>query len=225
MEKTVAKHKSLSWKQRWTNHWYILMPVLFVLLIVEAILQNNAYFYLYDKHRGLANFDYAIAPFILVMLIFTFFGFIATAVRRSSYKRGSKANSLPFTHKVSDVIVMVGAVFFIVSSIMVGAMYASAKHSDGNCISVEQSWHEVGHHKCVTFHAGYVYTSWQHNTFIDQTSNYSQGFSVYVPNGSGLSSETAHSYLNKTIDVTGTITSYRGAPQIMVSDPSQIKLR
>lgn len=92
------------------------------------------------------------------------------------------------------------------------------------CISAEQSWHEVGHHECVEFHPSYIYTSWEHNTFIDQDSNYTHGFSVYVPNGSGLSSDVAHSYQNKTIDVTGTITSYKGAPQIMVSDPSQVRI-
>lgn len=57
-----------------------------------------------------------------------------------------------------------------------------------------------------------------------QQTDYSQGFAVYVPSGSGLTPAQAQRYDNKDISVTGTITSYRGAPQIMVSDPSQVQL-
>ncbi len=93
-----------------------------------------------------------------------------------------------------------------------------------NCISATQARSHIGQHKCIEYKVGYTYTSWRGNTFLDQYQAYRNGFSVYIPDGSGLSSNTARSYLGKTIDVTGTITLYKGEPEIEVADPSQVKL-
>lgn len=111
-------------------------------------------------------------------------------------------------------------IFAVIVIVSVIAIYSVNRTS---CLTASQSWNYIGKHECVQFKVGYAYTSWKNNTFLDQYSNYRSGFAVYVPDGSGLSSSEARGFLNKTIAVTGTITRYQGAPQIQVSDPSQIK--
>jgi hypothetical protein len=92
------------------------------------------------------------------------------------------------------------------------------------CFSAEQSWHEIGQRGCVTFSVGYTYASSRCNAYLDQYSNYSSGFSVWIPDGCGLGATLLSEYANKTIQVTGTITQYSGAPEIEVTDSSQIQL-
>jgi len=135
-------------------------------------------------------------------------------LRRRRAERGM------FAHKVTDVAALGAAIVVVVSAFLL----AIEQVAIGDCYGPQQARHEIGQHACVMFHVSRVYTSWDNNTFLDEKSgDYSQGFSVYVPDGSGLHSSTAHQYLNKTITVTGTITEYMGSPQIMVSDPSQIR--
>jgi hypothetical protein len=205
-----------------SRSWYFIVPVLFIFLILDAILQNHLYFSLFYRSKGWSSLNNTLSVITFFILVFIGISFIISGFRRVSYSRKgrSKVEDAHFTHKITDAITVFGLMFLLISI----PLLVVENRSVDSCISTERAWHEIGRHECVTFNAGYVFTSWQHDTFIDQSSNYSQRFSVYVPNGSGLSSETAHSYLNKSIDVTGTITSYRGAPQIMISDPSQVKI-
>ena len=91
------------------------------------------------------------------------------------------------------------------------------------CSTGAQASSEIGQHTCVTFHVSHIGTSWKGDVFLDEKTDYIQGFAVYVPSGSGVTLAQAQSYANKDVSVTGTITSYRGAPQIMASDPSQLQ--
>lgn len=90
------------------------------------------------------------------------------------------------------------------------------------CSTGAQAKSDIGQHACVTFHVSHIASSWKGDVFLDEKTDYRQGFAVYLPSGSGVTRAQAQRYMNQDISVTGTITSYRGAPQVMVSDPSQL---
>lgn len=100
----------------------------------------------------------------------------------------------------------------------------SAQVSTQSCIPASQAASQEGQTACVTFTVGYTYTSSKCNAYLDQYSNYSSGFSAWIPDGCGLGSTLISEYANKNINVTGTITSYNGAPEIEVTNASQVQL-
>ncbi|HEV2402758.1 MAG TPA: hypothetical protein VGS08_01015 [Candidatus Saccharimonadales bacterium] len=106
------------------------------------------------------------------------------------------------------------------------AVISSALHKkkDLNCLSVAQARNNIGKTDCVSFTVGYTYVSSEGNSFIDEYRNYSSGFEVWIPSSYSFGPGLTNKYANKTIDVSGTITSYYGAPQIEVTNPSQITL-
>jgi hypothetical protein len=59
---------------------------------------------------------------------------------------------------------------------------------------------------------------------LDQFSDYSTGVEVWIPAGYSFGAGDTIKFANKTIRVTGVITSYEGAPQIEVTSLSQISL-
>ena len=59
--------------------------------------------------------------------------------------------------------------------------------------------------------------------YLDQYSDYTSGFSVWIPAGNSFGPGLLTTYANQTIRVSGVITSYQGAPEIIVNDPSQIQ--
>jgi hypothetical protein len=75
---------------------------------------------------------------------------------------------------------------------------------------------------CVQFRVGYTYVSATGNSYLDQFENYTSGFGVWIPAGYSFGAAAVNTYQNETIQVSGTITSYEGAPQIEVTSPSQI---
>jgi hypothetical protein len=67
-----------------------------------------------------------------------------------------------------------------------------------------------------------VYTSSTGQNYLDQYSNYSSGFAVWIPSEYSFGQNLVNQYDGEAIDVSGTITLYDGAPQITVTEPSQI---
>jgi hypothetical protein len=91
------------------------------------------------------------------------------------------------------------------------------------CLSASQTWNDIGYSGCVQFTVGYVYTSDSGQNYLDQYSDYSSGFAVWIPSNYSFGADLVSRYDGATIDVTGTISSYDGAPQIEVTDPSQLR--
>lgn len=90
------------------------------------------------------------------------------------------------------------------------------------CFTASQAWKEIGQSGCVQFSVGYTDISAAGNAYLDQYSDYSAGVGVWIPAGYSFGASDTTKYANKTIRVTGVITSYEGAPQIEVTSPSQI---
>lgn len=107
----------------------------------------------------------------------------------------------------------------------VSALSSSASvANDAHCFTAAQAWNEIGVTGCVVFTVGYADVSAAGNVFLDQFSNYSSGFSVWIPAGEPFSVNAANQFAHRTIRVSGTISSYEGAPQIEVLDSNQITL-
>jgi hypothetical protein len=92
-----------------------------------------------------------------------------------------------------------------------------------SCLTASQSWNEIGQTGCVTF-TGYAYTSDSGQMYLDQdSSNYSDGFSVWIPSGESFGASILNQYSGVPINVSGTITQYDGAPEIEVTSAAQIQ--
>ena len=96
---------------------------------------------------------------------------------------------------------------------------------NSSCHSGDQASSYYNQSTCIDFTVQSVYESRKGNKFLNQYSNYSSGFSVYIPNNSSASSLNIDEYLNKEIIVSGTVTKYRGGPQITVETASQVQLK
>lgn len=92
------------------------------------------------------------------------------------------------------------------------------------CFSSAQAAAEIGQAGCVRFTVGNAYTSSSGQMYLNEFSNYASGFSVWIPAGNAFGAALLTMYANKTIVVSGTITSYNGAPEIVVTDASQVHL-
>ena len=93
-----------------------------------------------------------------------------------------------------------------------------------SCFPAAQAASKEGQNGCIQFMVGYTYTSAKGEMYLDQYSDYTSGFSVWIPSGYSFGPAALSQYANKTIDVTGQITSYNGAPEIEVTSASQIQL-
>ncbi len=92
-----------------------------------------------------------------------------------------------------------------------------------SCWTAAQSWNEEGQTGCVTF-TGYADTSDSGQMYLNQdSSDYADGFSVWIPAGESFGQSTLNQYSGQQISVTGTITKYDGAPEIEVTQASQIQ--
>jgi len=75
---------------------------------------------------------------------------------------------------------------------------------------------------CVDFNVGYTYTDSAGTVFIDQLMNYTAGVEVYIPYNSAAASINLSQLQGKNIKATGYIQNYYGAPQVTVTELSQI---
>jgi len=135
----------------------------------------------------------------------------------TSYTDAGLSPSTTYTYYVSDTDSNndIGG-----SSSTVSATTLSVPKS--NCFTAAQAWSEIGSTGCVTF-TGYSYISYSGQMYLDQNVNdYANGFSVWIPAGESFGSSILEEYSGVPINVSGTISSYNGAPEIEVTDASQI---
>ena len=75
---------------------------------------------------------------------------------------------------------------------------------------------------CVDFNVGYTYRDSAGTVFIDQLTDYTDGVEVYIPYNSDAASIDLSQVQGKNIKATGPISDYNGAPQVTVTELSQI---
>lgn len=94
------------------------------------------------------------------------------------------------------------------------------------CITSQEAYSEIGQNTCVEYYVGYATESSNSNVFLDENTDYTNGFSVTIFSDSlSKFSDPVGTYNGKTIDVSGTIKRYQGHPEIIVTDPSQITIK
>jgi len=94
------------------------------------------------------------------------------------------------------------------------------------CISYVNAGSYIGEHKCVTGKVDNVYTSNKGNNFLNFCSNYKTcPFSAVIFNSDAYKFTSIQGYEGKTIETTGLIKTYQGRAEIIINDPSQIKIK
>lgn len=101
---------------------------------------------------------------------------------------------------------------------------ATEQHQSG--LTAAQAWDHIGDKETVRFHVGYTASDNEGDEFLDQLQDYTSGFVVVVfrENTSAFQVDPVQAFGGRTVDVTGTISEYKGHPQVIVSSPSQISL-
>lgn len=89
------------------------------------------------------------------------------------------------------------------------------------CISADEAASHDDQTVCVEYLA-HAYTSQRGSMYLDKSLSYPYGFSAYIPAGTSFGSDLLSTYDGKTVDVTGKIQDYKGEPEIIVSDASQV---
>ena len=79
-----------------------------------------------------------------------------------------------------------------------------------------------GETDCVVYSVGYTYETSAGTKFLDEKVNYKAGFVGYIPRGSAASSIDINALRGKKIKVTGKIQEYKGYPEIIITDSSQV---
>jgi len=93
-------------------------------------------------------------------------------------------------------------------------------------ISYTEAPNHIGEYACVVGKVDHVYTSRKGNTFLNFCPDYKT-----CPFGAVIFSSDAHKFSNpkqyegRTVEIIGLIRSYQGRPEIILNDPSQIKIK
>lgn len=98
---------------------------------------------------------------------------------------------------------------------------ASPPDRDANgCYTPNTVRRHYGENACVDYTVGYVYETSAGTQFLDEKSDYADGFVGYIPyNAEHLD---INSLEGKNIKVTGQIQEYNGYPEIVISSASQV---
>lgn len=95
--------------------------------------------------------------------------------------------------------------------------------NDGSiCISPSESWHNVGRNTCVAYRVGQFYRSSSGNMFLNEKTDYKNGFSTAILVPGLVSMENAQANYQSIIAVSGSISMFENHPQIIVTDLNQI---
>ena len=100
---------------------------------------------------------------------------------------------------------------------------SEVEKNDGSiCISPSESWHNVGRNTCVAYRVGQFYRSSSGNMFLNEKTDYKNGFSTAILVPGLVSMENAQANYQSIIAVSGSISMFENHPQIIVTDLNQI---
>jgi len=102
--------------------------------------------------------------------------------------------------------------------------FTNQKSNSELCFTTNNVRNNYGKNSCVEFKIGYTYETKAGTKFLDEKSNYTEGFVVYIPRDSEYSSIDLNTMKNKNIRVYGLIKEYQGYPEIVVTEYSQVKI-
>jgi micrococcal nuclease len=95
-----------------------------------------------------------------------------------------------------------------------------------NCINYRDANNYIGEYKCITGKVDNVYISSKGNIFINFCPNYKTcSFSAVIFSFDAYKFSNIKSYSGKTVEITGLIKTYQGRPEIIIDNPSQIKIK
>ena len=93
-------------------------------------------------------------------------------------------------------------------------------------ISYTEAPNHVGEYACVVGKVDHVYTSKKGNTFLNFCPDYRTcPFGAVIFRSAAYKFPNPKQYEGKTVEITGLIKSYRGWTEIILNDPSQIKIK
>ena len=100
------------------------------------------------------------------------------------------------------------------------------KISDYLSISASDSGNHVGEVRTVKFHVASTGSGSSGTEFLNAYSNYLDGFTavVFSEDVPQFANDPISTYSDRDVLVTGTISTYQGRPQIIIKNPSQIRL-
>lgn len=94
-----------------------------------------------------------------------------------------------------------------------------------SCINLKESGNYVGEYKCVEGKVVNVYISKKGTIFFDFCRNYKTcPFSAVIFKSNAGKFSHPKQYQNKIVRITGLIRTYKSRPEIILNDPSQIKI-
>ena len=102
---------------------------------------------------------------------------------------------------------------------------ASVTAQTSNCTATEAAKH-IGEIATITDKVDGVHQSSKGNIFLNMGGKYpNQAFTAWIPSASAGQFSNPQQYAGKTVAVSGKITLYRGKPEIIVTNVSQIIIK
>jgi hypothetical protein len=124
---------------------------------------------------------------------------------------------------MKNKIWVIATATFIVLAVVIGFVYAYARQND-NSVDYTQAPKYVGQH--ITVRGKIVSTSYREGTdFLDFCADYTHcPLSLVVLHNNTAKFGDVGKYSGNNIKATGTVSTYQGRTEILLSDPNQIKL-
>ncbi len=96
----------------------------------------------------------------------------------------------------------------------------------GSVIDYTDASKYIGEYKTVKGRIDNVFISSKNNSFLNFCPNYKTcSFSATIFSSDASKFSNIRGYEGKTVEITGLIKTYQGRPEIIINDPSQIKIR
>lgn len=93
------------------------------------------------------------------------------------------------------------------------------------CIDYTEAPVHIGEHRCVTGRVNHVFTSQKGNIFINFCADYQTcPFVGVIFSSEAYKFPGIQNYKGRNIEITGLITSYKGRPETIIDDPTQIEI-
>ena len=94
------------------------------------------------------------------------------------------------------------------------------------CIDYTEAPTHIGEHRCVVGRINHVFTSSKGNIFLNFCADYQTcPFVGVIFSSEAYKFPGIQNYKGRVVEITGLITSYKGRPEIILDDPTQIEIR
>jgi len=100
------------------------------------------------------------------------------------------------------------------------------KASFSSCFSLEEASQHIGEEACVEGKLDHLYVSQTETTFLNFCPNYQEcSFQAVIFASRAGAFSDLEKYEGKNIQISGLIKTYQGKAEIIINDPSQIKIK